>query len=246
MSRTWARQLRFEVNPEWSDVFPHAGSATALVEGEAGTVLHESQRGRARVVEHARARLVIKHSFLERTSRWRRLVSLGRPAEGMRAFRNLQRLRDAKAPVPEPIFGLELRRWGLAADSWHAYCHLEGRPASVKDATRLVGALVALHARGWIHRDPHIGNFLVRDEDVLFLDCSRARPSRSPYSRAFDLVLLEKCCRGLGHHERVLPVDGTLIGLARIHSRALVAWRETKRWVRSVFGRSKQGGIAAP
>jgi heptose II phosphotransferase len=240
-----AKRPCFDVDPAWREIFPDARAAAPTIEREPDAVIHESARGRVATVDHPAGRLVIKHSFLERTSRWRRILSLFRPAEGVRAFRATRALRLAGVRVPEAVFGLERRRWGLAVDSWHVYRFVDGRAARVEDAEELVRALRALHVRGWVHGDPHLGNFLIRGHDVLLLDCSRVRRSWSPYARAFDFVLLEKCCRGLGGGPLVLPNEGPWTRLARTHSRALVAWRRMKRWLRSPFRVSGRGGAAS-
>ena len=236
--------LRFEVATEWKTALPDALSVAAFVERATGPILHESSRGRVRLADHDGGQLVLKHSFRERASRWCRLVSRFRPAEGLRAFRVMRRLGAAGARVPEAVFGLELRRRGLAIDSWHAYRFVEGRAATVDDAEHVLDTLSALHSTGWVHRDPHLGNFLINDEGVVVLDCARARPSSSAYARAFDLVLLEKCCRGLGRPHLALRGPRALLGLARAHSRSLVAWRAAKRRARTLLPTTRRGAAS--
>jgi hypothetical protein len=231
---------RLEVAPGWREVVGGTRDALDLLDREPAAVVSDGPRARLTLVLHERGLLVVKRSRLERASRWRRFWTLVRPSDGRRGFANQLRLRALDLPVPEPVLALERRRFGTVTDSWHVYRHVEGRPCGVGEAGAIAETLGRLHARGWVHRDPHVANFLRDGLGVVILDCGRARPSRSPWARAMDLVLLEKCCRGQGAPAPPIGAPRALVALARAHSRALVGWRSLKRRARAAV----RGGVA--
>lgn len=167
---------------------------------------------------------------------WPILTSIYRSGEGLRAFRNLTRLRDAGAMVPMPIFALERRRAGFVVESWHAYEFVEGVTCTCRDAPAVATALGDLHGRGWVHRDPHARNFLRNGDTVTILDWTKARPWRFAYARHYDLVLLNKCCPGAEACYPGFDATDRLYRLARLHNAWIVRWRRVKHTIRRGLG----------
>jgi hypothetical protein len=80
-----------------------------------------------------------------------------------------------------------------AGPNWTATRWLDGaRPAARGDLAFLLAAVTRAHARGMLHGDLHLGNLLVRDGEVTFLDLQRARflPWVPPLLRRRELGFL--------------------------------------------------------
>lgn len=116
-----------------------------------------------------------------------------------RALRELSvtaRLREAGAPVPEPVFALARRRgacWSHVFASVYEEGSVDGLAflASAPDDTRLLRAAAAMgaalrrfHDAGGRHADLHLKNLLLRETragaDVVVIDLDRGRAGAAP------------------------------------------------------------------
>ena len=94
-------------------------------------------------------------------------VYLERPDTAAREARALARASAAGIAVPELLH---------AGPNWTATRWQAGaRPATRADLALLRPALDDAHRRGMLHGDLHLGNLLVQDGRVIFLDLQRAR-----------------------------------------------------------------------
>jgi tRNA A-37 threonylcarbamoyl transferase component Bud32 len=209
-------------------------------------LVQENDRGVAVILRIGGATLVAKRSKTQEQRRWIQLSSIYRGGEGWRAFRNMSRLRDAGLPVPEPVLALERTRWGFVVASWHAYRYLDGQECTCADAALIARALKQLHEHGWVHRDPHVRNFLRNGDRASIIDCAKARPWRSTYARRYDLVLLNKCCPGARVSYPGFSPSDPLYHLAQLHNNWIVRWRGVKRAVRGWFGVRRDVRAVAP
>lgn len=221
---TW----RLTVSPAWRGAFADALHTLATLEHPA-ELIQDTERSRVVLVHAGATAIVAKRSKTQERRPWIRLASLYRGGDGARAYRNLTRLQASGLPVPEPVFVLERVRWGMVMVSWHGYVRLDGRPCRCADAEPVARVLRQFHDEGWVHRDPHVANFLMHDGRVAVIDCARARPWRSRYAQQYDIVLLNKCCPGAdARYPGFLPSD-PLYRLARVHNAWVVGWRRAKR-----------------
>lgn len=114
-----------------------------------------------------------------------------------REWRMLLRLQRAGIRVPEPLAHVALPDGGRVV----ATRFVAGRPLAdalrgpARERRALLDAVAALvrrtHASGVIHRDLHIGNFLVAEDGPLLLDLQAALPSRLARARLRDLGELD-------------------------------------------------------
>lgn len=198
-----------------------------------GTLVHESSRSRVVLCRHDGVDLVVKRSMRQESSRWIQLTSLWRAGEGVRTAGLLTRLRRSGLPVPEPVAAFDRRRRGIVIESWLVYRHVEGEPCGCAEAARIAALLRRMHEAGWVHRDPHVRNFLQTSTGLAMIDVGNARARTSRFARAFDVVLLDKCCPGSGRFYPDLDARSRWYRLARAASRSLVRWRRLKAWLRS-------------
>ena len=223
------------VAPAWRHRFPDAASALAAFERD-GFLVHENDRGATFQVLVDGQSLVAKRSTRQESGLWARITSVYRHGEGWRAYQHLAGLRAAGIPVPEPVLAIERRRFGFVVGSWHAYRYVEGVTCSCAEAPLVARALASLHDRGWVHRDPHVRNFIREGDRLWIIDCLRARPWRSRYARWYDVVLLNKCCPGARVHYPGFDERDVRFRLAQRHNDWIVRWRRFKRRARQAFG----------
>jgi tRNA A-37 threonylcarbamoyl transferase component Bud32 len=94
-------------------------------------------------------------------------VYLARPDTAVREANALTRAHERELSVPELVaFG---RDW--TATRWLA----DARPAGRGDLPVLLRDVAAVHTKGMLHGDLHVGNLLVRDGRTVLLDLQRAR-----------------------------------------------------------------------
>jgi hypothetical protein len=233
------------VAPAWSTSL---GDAVRVLDRlqHPDTKVQENDRGSVSFHRIGGDVLVAKRSFTQERRRWVQLTSIYRGGEGARAFRNIRRLQAAGLPVPEPVLTLERKRWGFVVASWHAYRYLEGRVCTCADADLIARALKDLHEHGWVHRDPHVRNFLREGDRASIIDCAKARPWRSTYAQRYDLVLLNKCCPGARDVYPGFSASDWRYGMAQRHNNWVVRWRRVKRTVRGWCGVRRDEPSGAP
>jgi tRNA A-37 threonylcarbamoyl transferase component Bud32 len=141
---------------------------------------------------------------------------------------------------------LERTRVGFVVESWHAYRYLDGEPCTCADAPLIAATLKRLHDHGWVHRDPHVKNFLKHGGEAGVIDCAKARPWRLGYAQRYDVVLLNKCCPGARSFYPGFSASDPVYRLAQWHNNRIVQWRRVKRAVRRRFGAVREHDAAPP
>jgi tRNA A-37 threonylcarbamoyl transferase component Bud32 len=167
----------------------------------------------ARTLAHTAALRGEVHLKL-RSARWRawqRALPLHRMRWSLREARSLARLRGAGLPAVEPLaagvrIGLRQGEAFLATrrcpggDLELAIVE-ERAPRAWPD--ELAGALAALHAEGFVHRDAYLRNLVLDGERLLWIDPHRGGRLGclrwlSPRGCAYDLACLELDLLALG------------------------------------------------
>jgi hypothetical protein len=222
------------VAPAWETTMGDALQVLDLLQ-HPDILVQEHDRGSVSFLQVGGKRLVAKRSITQERRRWVQLISFYRGGEGGRTFRNMLKAREAGMPVPEPVLTLEQKRWRFVVASWHVYEYLDGQVCSCADAALAARTLARLHQHGWIHRDPHIKNFLKKGDRASIIDWTRARPWRFGYARRYDLVLLNDCCPGARDLYPGFSASDPLYLLAQWQKNWITQWRRVKRAVRGWF-----------
>lgn len=219
------------VFPAWRNMFPSISHICQFLQ-RPERVLQENSRGVVLLIQQNGARFIAKRSLRQERRWWSQFTSLYRGGEGARSSQNLARLIEAGLPVPRPVFVLERRRFGMIVASWACYEYAEGVTCTCEDVGEIAAILRRIHAAGWVHRDPHVQNFLRHDGELRILDCARARHWRSRYARMYDVVLLDNCCPGSMSLYGVSERD-PMFRLAKAQNNLIKSWRRIKHRLRS-------------
>ena len=225
------REWRLHVFPAWRQAFASLAQICHLLRNPE-RVLQQNSRGVVLLIQREGRRFIAKRSLRQERRWWSQFTSLYRGGEGARSSQNLARLVEAGLPVAQPVFVLERRRFGMTVASWDCYEYVEGITCTCEQAGEIAAMLRRLHAAGWVHRDPHVQNFLRYDGELRILDCARARPWRSRYAQMYDVVLLDNCCPGSVALYGVSERD-PVFRLAKTQNNVIKFWRRVKRRLRS-------------
>lgn len=218
------------VFPTWQNTFQTLTEVAGFL-ASPKTILQSHNRGEVFLIQHQEAQFIVKRSLTQERRWWSQFTSWYRAGEGERTLRNMERLYTLGLPVPQPVFMLEKKRFGFVIASWSVYQYLEGQPCTCAEADRIAAMLKKLHQHGWVHRDPHVKNFLLHEDKIQMIDCTRARPWRSRYAQMYDVVLLNKCCPGSMKYYGIADADRAY-QLAQWQCSFLVSWRRLKRTLR--------------
>jgi tRNA A-37 threonylcarbamoyl transferase component Bud32 len=194
-------------------------------------VLQENSRGAVYLIHYQGQRFIAKRSKRQEQRKWIQFTSLYRGGEGARTLRNLARLYELGLPVSEPVLTLEERRYGCVVASWIVYCYVEGDACTCADAPDIAELLQQIHSVGWVHRDPHVKNFLKHDDQLFMIDFARARPWPRRYAQMYDVVLLNNCCPG-SLSDYGIAASYPWYRLAKAQNNLVKFWRRLKRVIR--------------
>ena len=225
------------VCPAWQRTFDNIAEVCAMLLDPV-QVIQNNNRGLVVLVQYNDIVFVAKRALTQETRWWKQFTSLYRDGEGARTLKNMAKLYELGLPVPEPVLVLEKKRFGFVVASWSFYRYLEGQLCTCTHSDRVAEMLRILHQKGWVHRDPHVKNFLLHREEVRILDCARARPWKSTYARMYDVVLLNNCCPGSLTYYGISEAYW-IYRLAKFQNRIIQRWRRIKRKVRSFVRRHR-------
>jgi tRNA A-37 threonylcarbamoyl transferase component Bud32 len=111
-------------------------------------------------------------------------VLLERPANAAREARGLTGALQRRIKVPDVLD---------SGEGWLATRFLDSaRPAERSDLDAILAATAHAHAHGLLHGDLHLGNLMIEDGQVVFLDLQKARfyPWLPPVFRRWELGYL--------------------------------------------------------
>ena len=228
-----AHGWRLHVFPAWRHLFATLNDVRQMFATAPATMLQANSRGQVVRLSYHDTLFIAKRALRQERRWWMQLTSLYRGGEGARLLQIQHQLYEQGVDVPEPVFVLERKRYGLTVASWSLYRYLAGEPCTCAQADRIAATLHTLHQHGWVHRDPHVKNFLRDGAAIRIIDCAKARPWRFRYAQMYDIVLLNNCCPGSLCYFGLAAQSWTY-RLAKAHNNWIKRWRRLKRAVRSL------------
>ncbi|WP_323751843.1 lipopolysaccharide core heptose(II) kinase RfaY [Marinobacter sp.] len=102
--------------------------------------------------------------------RWERILTFFRGSDAVRSFFQLRQMQEMGFSAPYPLMACEKRQSGFVVDAFLCYRFVEGRPAEAEDAGLVLDALRKLHRAGYLRTDAQRANFLIDDDQVVFID----------------------------------------------------------------------------
>lgn len=225
---------KLSVFPQWKDTFPHIDEVFNILANPV-RIIQENDRGIVKLIRHNDTLFIAKRSMIQENRRWAQFTSFYRKGEGTRTLRNMAGMYALGLPVPEPVFVLEKMTFGFVVASWSLYRYLEGTPCTCSESHLIADTLRKIHRKGWVHRDPHVKNFLWDGEKICIIDCARARPWQSEYAQIYDVVLFNNCCPG-SLKQYGISETHRVYRFAKFRNNTMKFWRRVKRKIRVFLG----------
>lgn len=226
------------------------GSARQLLSGVASgrivreQVFRDNWRTLSAQVRFQNTPLLLKVPRARNRRLWERLLTLFRGSDALRIFHHLALMSSLGLSAPEPVMAGEKRKAGFVTDAFVCYRYVEGRRAEPRDADRVLDKLRQLHRLGYLRTDAQLANFLIRGDDVVFIDFRLKRPRFLPgLQKARELDRFLRSCPEATRFLTADEASSLWLKLAHVLEEASFARRDFKRRLR---GRKKSGGAGAP
>lgn len=191
------------------------------------TTLKDNHRSRVMLGDLSGKRLVAKQPRDKNKRRWARILSYLEQTEAAQTLSTLERFHQLGIPSAQPLLVLEKRVLGAVVDSWVCYEFRAGEPCDESCLPGIIEMLRKIHLAGFRHNDPNLGNFLIDENDEMFVLDSRGRKRSGHFSDANDFFLLKNINKTLIDFQvsDVKHLDPTTFGyrLALVYSNIKLA-----------------------
>lgn len=125
---------------------------------------------------------------------WQRITSLIRGSESKREYENYLRIKENGFKGPVPIIYWERKIFGICVDSFLVSSYLSGKPATQKNLNIVEKELRKIHARGYLHGDSQLSNFIVENNEIYLIDAKLMKNKYGKAGEAYEFIYLEESC----------------------------------------------------
>lgn len=131
----------------------------------------------------------------EKNSRlWQRVISLVRGSESKREYENYLKIKKNGFKGPIPVMYWEKKIFGVCVDSFLVSSYLSGKPATQKNLETVEKELKKIHARGFLHGDSQLNNFMVENNEVYLIDAKLMKNRYGKAGETYEFIYLEESC----------------------------------------------------
>lgn len=157
-------------------------------------VLKDDNRSLVQLVRINGKRYVLKVPREKNKRKWQRFISIFRGGESMRECNQLEKLIFNGFYAPKPFLAIEKKVFGMTVDSLSVSEYIESREGTVKDLDMICRTLDEIHAKGFLHGDSQIQNFLVADNRIYLIDCKLSKNIYGKFGKMYEYIYLEESC----------------------------------------------------
>jgi lipopolysaccharide heptosyltransferase II len=190
--------------------------------------LKNNSRSHVFLIDYQGEKAVLKSPREKNTRKWIRFTTLYRKGEAFKAILNLEKLANMGIASNKPLLAAEKRRFGMVVDAWMLYEYEEGRPCGKNDYRAVVEKLKEIHSKKFLHGDPQINNFLIREASVVTIDCNPKKAVFGNVSRYYEYFYLQRSAPGI---EKYFELDESTFSyrIAKAYSKIYWKWRDFKK-----------------
>ena len=155
-----------------------------------GEILLDRRRSVVRKIHWNDKDIIIKQSKAKDKSPWTRFTTIYRKSDAVSQLVSMQQLIKMGIDTTQPIFTAEKKVSGMTTQSRLLYYYREGSQVTEKHYPKVVSILDTIHSHGYVHRDPHIDNFLHFEDQVFLIDTVLVKNRMGALGRAYDWRIL--------------------------------------------------------
>lgn len=172
-----------------------------IMSGEYQTVrtLKDHHRSQVITIDYKGKEWVVKTPLEKNKRPWIRFTTLFRQGEAFRNLIGMELLALRNIPSTRPVMAAECRRFGMVTDAWVIYEFLDGIPCAGKLMLypEVVKSLADIHARGLLHGDSQIQNFLYHKDTIYIIDANPKKIGIIGFKPAYEYAYLLKSAPGI-------------------------------------------------
>lgn len=202
-------------------------------------VLKNNQRSKVRIIKVEDKKYVLKVPKEKNNRTWIRITTWFRDGEAFKNIKGMLTYKELGIPSTEPVMAAEKRKKGMVVDSWLLYEYLKGKPCLGHEEyyPMVIEKLKEIHAKGYLHGDPQIRNFLYKKEDqkIYVIDSNPKPAGIFPFSKAYEFAYLRKSAPGIEEYFGEIN-DWWLYKLAYKYDIYERKWTRTRRKLKKFIG----------
>lgn len=158
-------------------------------------VLKDDNRSRVLLVNYQGEKLVVKESREKNTRKWQKFLSIFRGSYSHLEFKNCQKIIDAGFKGAKGLLVVDVTKGFWIDKSYFVSTFIEGREGSISDLDIITKKLKRVHEDGYLHRDAQLVNFMVGDNDEVYLiDCKLSKNKYGLFGTRYEFIFLERSC----------------------------------------------------
>lgn len=157
-------------------------------------VFKNDQRSYVALIEMDGKKYVLKRPIEKNRRKWQRFLSIFRGSESRREFKNIQRINKLGFNGATPYLAVETKVGACVVDSYLVYSYLEGEEGRTKDIELISKELKKIHAKGYLHGDSQVMNFLINGDTVYLIDTKLMRNRYGKFGEVYEFIYLEESC----------------------------------------------------
>ncbi|MEL7002263.1 MAG: lipopolysaccharide core heptose(II) kinase RfaY [Bacteroidota bacterium] len=161
--------------------------------------LKEDYRSRVYRISLADHHYVLKIPNEKNTKPWIRFLTWFRSGEAFKNIRGMIKLKELEIDTTTPIIAAEKRSFGMVVDSWLVYEYLDGKSCLDKEEyyPSVVEKLKKMHAKGILHGDAQIRNFMWISGKIYVIDSNPKSTGLFTFSKTYEFAYLRKSAPGI-------------------------------------------------
>lgn len=157
-------------------------------------ILKKDNRSEVLLVKIEEKLYCYKRPIEKNTRKWQRFLSIFRESESKREFQNILKIKKFGFNGSTPIIACEVKKYGVSIDSYLLYSYIDGRESVVDDEKLIMKELRKIHAKGFLHGDSQLMNFLISGNTVYMIDTKLIRNIYGKFGEVYEFIYLEESC----------------------------------------------------
>lgn len=157
-------------------------------------IFKNDQRSYVALIEIDGEKYVLKRPIEKNRRKWQRFLSIFRGSESRREFENIQRINELDFNGAIPYLAVETKFGLCVVDSCLVYSYLKGEEGTTKDIELISKELKKIHAKGYLHGDSQVMNFLINGDTVYLIDTKLMKNRYGKFGEIYEFIYLEESC----------------------------------------------------